>query len=147
VAKTLQAIDEAHVVIMVLDAHDTVAEQDASVLDWRSSAGGRSSSRSTSGTGLQAEQREQIQRQLALKLDFVPFAPLHFISARHGSGVGELMQSTVRAYRGGDARHADTRADAHTRARADRPPATTGTRPAHQSCVTRTRAAATRRAS
>src|SRR3984893_12596367 len=32
VAKTLQAIDEAHVVIMVLDAHDTVAEQDASVL-------------------------------------------------------------------------------------------------------------------
>src|SRR5205807_2330343 len=32
VAKTLQAIDEAHVVILVLDAHDTVAEQDASVL-------------------------------------------------------------------------------------------------------------------
>src|SRR5207302_5729390 len=48
--------------------------------------------------GIAAEQREQIQRKLALKLDFVPFAPLHFISARHGSGVGELMQSTVRAY-------------------------------------------------
>src|SRR6516162_8866191 len=68
VAKTLQAIGEAHVVILVLDAHDTVAEQDASVLG------------------------------LALELDFVPFAPLHFISARHGTGVGELMHSTVRAY-------------------------------------------------
>ena len=44
------------------------------------------------------EQREEIQRQLALKLDFVPFAPLQFISARHGTGVGELMQLTVRAY-------------------------------------------------
>ena len=48
--------------------------------------------------GIAQEQREEIQRQLALKLDFVPFAPLHFISARHGTGVGELMQSTVRAY-------------------------------------------------
>jgi GTP-binding protein len=35
---------------------------------------------------------------LALKLDFVPFAPLHFISARHGTGVGEVVQSVVRAY-------------------------------------------------
>src|SRR6202034_2140339 len=48
--------------------------------------------------GVASEQREAIHRQLALKLDFVPFAPLHFISARHGSGVGELVQSTVRAY-------------------------------------------------
>ena len=41
VAKTLQAIDEAHVVIMVLDAHDTVAEQDASVLGIALSAAAR----------------------------------------------------------------------------------------------------------
>jgi GTP-binding protein len=44
------------------------------------------------------DQRETIHRQLALKLDFVPFAPLHFISARHGTGVGEVVQSVVRAY-------------------------------------------------
>ena len=48
--------------------------------------------------GIPEGQREEIRRQLDLKLDFVHFAPLHFISARHGTGVGELMVSTVRAY-------------------------------------------------
>jgi GTP-binding protein len=98
VAKTLQAIDEAHVVIMVLDAHDTVAEQDASVLGIALERGRALIIAVNKWDGIAAEQRAEIQRQLALKLDFVPFAPLHFISARHGSGVGELMQSTVRAY-------------------------------------------------
>ena len=98
VAKTLQAIDEAQVVILVLDAHDTVAEQDASVLGLALERGRALIIAVNKWDGIAAEQREQIQRQLALKLDFVPFAPLHFISARHGSGVGELMQSAVRAY-------------------------------------------------
>jgi len=98
VAKTLQAIDEAHVVILVLDAHDSVAEQDASVLGLALERGRALILAVNKWDGIPAEQREQIQRQLALKLDFVPFAPLHFISARHGSGVGELMQSAVRAY-------------------------------------------------
>ncbi|HYB32105.1 MAG TPA: ribosome biogenesis GTPase Der [Steroidobacteraceae bacterium] len=98
VAKTLQAIDEAHVVILVLDAHDTVAEQDASVLGLALERGRALIIAVNKWDGIAPEQREQIHRQLALKLDFVPFAPLHFISARHGTGVGELMQSTVRAY-------------------------------------------------
>jgi GTP-binding protein len=83
---------------MVLDAHDTVAEQDASVLGLALERGRALIIAVNKWDGIATEQREQIQRQLALKLDFVPFAPLHFISARHGSGVGELMQSTVRAY-------------------------------------------------
>ena len=98
VAKTLQAIDEAHVVILVLDAHDTVAEQDASVLGLALERGRALIIAVNKWDGIPEEQREQIRRQLALKLDFVPFAPLHFISARHGTGVGELMHSTVRAY-------------------------------------------------
>ena len=98
VAKTLQAIDEAHVVILVLDAHDTIAEQDASVLGIALERGRALIIAVNKWDGIEQEQREQIERQLALKLDFVPFAPLHFISARHGSGVGELMKSTVRAY-------------------------------------------------
>jgi len=98
VAKTLQAIDEAHVVILVLDAHDTVAEQDASVLGLALERGRALIIAVNKWDGIAPEQREEIHRQLALKLDFVPFAPLHFISARHGTGVGELMHSTVRAY-------------------------------------------------
>jgi GTP-binding protein len=98
VAKTLQAIDEAHVVILVLDAHDTVAEQDASVLGLALERGRALVIAVNKWDGIPEEQREEIRRQLALKLDFVPFAPLHFISARHGTGVGELVHSTVRAY-------------------------------------------------
>jgi GTPase len=98
VAKTLQAIDEAHVVILVVDAHDTVSEQDASVLGVALQRGRALIIAINKWDGIPVEQREEIHRQLALRLDFVPFAPLHFISARHGTGVGELMQSTVRAY-------------------------------------------------
>jgi GTP-binding protein len=98
VVKTLQAIAEAHVVVLVLDAHDTVSEQDASVLGIALQRGRALIIAINKWDGIPAEQREEIQRQLALKLDFVPFAPLQFISARHGTGVGELMQLTVRAY-------------------------------------------------
>ena len=48
--------------------------------------------------GVPQDQRDDIRRQLELKLDFVPYAPVHFVSARHGTGVGELVQATIRAY-------------------------------------------------
>jgi GTP-binding protein len=100
VAKTLQAIAEAHVVILVLDAHDTVAEQDASVLGLALERGRALIIAVNKWDGIAAEQREDIRRQLSLKLDFVPFAPLLFISARHGTGVGELMAAAVHAFEG-----------------------------------------------
>ncbi|MBS0365379.1 MAG: ribosome biogenesis GTPase Der [Proteobacteria bacterium] len=98
VVKTLQAIDEAHVVIMVVDAHEGIAEQDASVLGLALERGRALIIAVNKWDGIAQEQREEIQRQLSLKLDFVPFAPLFFISARHGTGVGEVMQATVRAH-------------------------------------------------
>jgi len=98
VAKTLQAIAEAHVVIMMLDAHDTVGEQDASVLGQALERGRVLLIAINKWDGIASEQREEIRRQLSLKLDFVPFAPLHFISARHGTGVGELARDAIRGY-------------------------------------------------
>ena len=98
VAKTLQAIDEAHVVIHVVDAHEGIGEQDASVLGIALERGRALLIAVNKWDGIPMEQREEVRRQLALKLDFVPFAPLHFISARHGTGVGELVESTKRAY-------------------------------------------------
>jgi len=98
VAKTLQAIDEAHVVIMVLDAHEGIAEQDASVLGLALERGRALIIAVNKWDGIPMEQRETIHRQLSLKLDFVPYAPLHFISARHGTGVGDVVHSVVRAY-------------------------------------------------
>jgi GTP-binding protein len=98
VAKTLQAIDEANVVIHVVDAHDGVGEQDASVLGIALERGRALMIAVNKWDGIPTEQRDEIRRQLSLKLDFVPFAPLHFISARHGTGVGELIEATKRAY-------------------------------------------------
>jgi GTP-binding protein len=98
VAKTLQAIDEAHVVVMVLDAHEEIAEQDASVLGIALERGRALIIAVNKWDGIPPEQRETIERQLSLKLDFVPYAPIHYISARHGTGVGDVVKSVVRAY-------------------------------------------------
>jgi len=100
VAKTLQAIDEAHVVVLVLDAHDSVTEQDASVLGIALDRGRALLVAVNKWDGIPSEQRDTIRRQLALRLDFAPFVPLNFISARHGTGVGELMEAAARAYDG-----------------------------------------------
>jgi GTP-binding protein len=98
VARTLQAIAEAHAVVMVLDAHDNVGEQDASVLGQALERGRVLLIAINKWDGIPTDQRDEIRRQLSLKLDFVPFAPHHFISARHGTGVGELARDIVRGY-------------------------------------------------
>ncbi len=98
VAKTLQAIDQAHVVIFVVDAHDSIGEQDASVLGLALERGRALLIAVNKWDGIPMEKRDEIRNLLEFKLDFVPFAPVHFISARHGTGVGELAQATVRAW-------------------------------------------------
>jgi GTP-binding protein len=98
VAKTLQAIAEAHVVTMVVDAQDSIGEQDASVLGLALSRGRALILAVNKWDNIPTEQRDDIRRLLTLKIDFVPFAPLHFVSARHGTGVGELVASMIRAY-------------------------------------------------
>ncbi len=98
VSKTLQAIAEAHVVVMVVDAQDSIGEQDASVLGLALSRGRALILAVNKWDNIPVEQREEIKRLLTLKIDFVPFAPLHFVSARHGTGVGDLVASMIRAY-------------------------------------------------
>jgi GTP-binding protein len=98
VAKTLQAIEDAHVVILVVDAHESIGEQDASVLGLVLQRGRAVLIAVNKWDGIPMDRREEIRRQLALKLDFVPFAPMHFISARHGTGVGDVVADTIRAY-------------------------------------------------
>ena len=99
VIKALQAIDEAHVVIGVLDAHETVAEQDATLLGLVAERGRALILAINKWDHIPADQRDHIRNQLALKLPFLSFAPQHFISALHGSGVGELLGEARRAAR------------------------------------------------
>ncbi len=98
VAKTLQAIDQAHVVVLLLDAHDSITEQDASVLGIALERGRALLAGVNKWDGIASDERAEIRRQLSLKLDFAPFVPLFFLSARHGTGVGELVHAVVRAF-------------------------------------------------
>jgi GTP-binding protein len=99
VVKALQAIEEANVVVGVLDAHDTVAEQDASLLGLVAEQGRALVIAVNKWDGVPADQRAAIRDGLDLRLDFLAFAPVHFISARHGTGVGDLMTTVRAAYR------------------------------------------------
>jgi GTP-binding protein len=99
IVKTLQAIDRAEVVIAVLDASEGVTEQDASLLGLALERGRAMVIAINKWDGLDGDQRAHVRRTLDLKLTFIDFARLHYISALHGSGVGELMASVNKAYR------------------------------------------------
>ena len=98
VIKTLQAIEQAHVVIGVLDARETIAEQDATLLGIVADRGRALVLAVNKWDHVAAEQRAEIRSQLEGRLRFLEFAPVHFISALHGSGVGEMMNSVEAAF-------------------------------------------------
>lgn len=98
VIKTLQAIERAHVVVVVMDAHDSVAEQDATLLGTVLEQGRALVLAVNKWDNVPPEQRDLIREQIELRLKFADFAPLHFISARHGTGVGELIGSVHEVY-------------------------------------------------
>lgn len=99
VIKTLQAIEDAHVVIMLLDASEGITEQDASLIGFVIESGRALVVAINKWDGLSEYQREKVHRELDLKLSFVNYARIHFISALHGSGVGDLFDSIQQAYR------------------------------------------------
>jgi GTP-binding protein len=96
--KTLQALERAEVGILVMDAREGVAEQDAALLGWVVQRGKALVLAVNKWDGLAPDQRAQVRRDLERRLVFVDFARIHFISALHGSGVGELMTSVEEAY-------------------------------------------------
>ncbi|MGI9265654.1 MAG: ribosome biogenesis GTPase Der, partial [Gammaproteobacteria bacterium] len=91
VIKALQAIDRANVVIPVLDAHAGITDQDATLLGLATERGRAMVIAVNKWDGLGQDQRDNIRRQIDLRLPFVDFARMHFISALHGTGVGELL--------------------------------------------------------
>ena len=98
VIKTLQAIDDAHVVIGVLDARTTVAEQDATLLGIVAERGRALVIAVNKWDHVAPAQRDEIRDQVQGRLRFLDFAPVHYISALHGSGVGELTDAVRTAH-------------------------------------------------
>ena len=98
VIKTLQAIEAAHVVIMVVDAREGITEQDAGLVGHALEAGRALVLAVNKWDGLDSGQRDEVKRLLNVKLGFLEFAKVHFVSALHGSGVGLLLDSVRDAY-------------------------------------------------
>ena len=98
VIKTLQSIAAAHVAVVLLDAHEGVSEQDATLIGHVLEEGRALVLAVNKWDGLSTYEREQCRSSLSRKLDFVAFARIVTISALHGSGLAELMKSINRAH-------------------------------------------------
>ncbi len=99
VVKSLQAIDEANVVIALLDAREGVTEQDVSLLGLIVERGRALVVGVNKWDGLTEEQRRQVHEQIERRLPFLDFAERFTLSAKHGTGVGHLLPAARRAWR------------------------------------------------
>ncbi|OFZ72307.1 MAG: ribosome biogenesis GTPase Der [Betaproteobacteria bacterium RBG_16_64_9] len=96
--KTLQAIDEANVVILVVDARQDISEQDAHLGGFILEQGRALVVAVNKWDGLDEQAREQAKRAIARKLNFLSFARFHYISAAKGQGLAPLFASVDKAY-------------------------------------------------
>lgn len=98
VIKTLQAIEQANVVLLVLDARQGVAEQDATLAGHVLTSGRAVVVVVNKWDGLTTAERDRIRTDLNRRLPFLDFAQWHFVSALHGSGVGDLLDTVRKAH-------------------------------------------------
>ena len=99
VVKTLKAVEDANVVLLVIDARENISDQDLSLLGFALNAGRSIVLAVNKWDGLDNEVKEHVKKELDRRLGFVDFARIHFISALHGTGVGHLFESVQEAYR------------------------------------------------
>jgi GTP-binding protein len=98
VVKSLQAIQDAHVVVLIVDARTGIVEQDLHLLGYVVETGRALVIAINKWDGMHDEDKAQIKDDIERRLVFVDFANIHFISALHGTGVGELYKSIHTAY-------------------------------------------------
>ncbi|RDX36425.1 ribosome biogenesis GTPase Der [Kangiella sp. HD9-110m-PIT-SAG07] len=98
VLKTLQAIGDANVVVMVVDAREPITDQDLSLISHVIDAGRSMVIAVNKWDGMTEEERADVKTEIDRRLGFVDFARLHFISALHGSNVGHLWESVDEAW-------------------------------------------------
>ena len=98
VIKTLQAIEGANVVVLLLDAQDEITEQDAHLAAHILDSGRALVLAINKWDGLDKLQRDRVKLDLDRKIGFLAFADSHFISAKHGRGIGAMMKSVDEAY-------------------------------------------------
>ncbi|MDA1074255.1 MAG: ribosome biogenesis GTPase Der [Proteobacteria bacterium] len=101
VVKSLEAIERAHVVALVLDASEGLVEQDLHILTYAADAGSGIVILVNKWDGLSADDRDAVRQTLDRRLTFIPWAPVRYISALHGSGVGHVLGEVKTVYEAG----------------------------------------------
>ena len=98
VVKTLQAIEQCQVAVLMLDATEGVTDQDATVLGAVLDAGKALVIAINKWDGRTDYERQQAETLVSRKLSFVEWAENVRISALHGSGLRELFRAIHRAH-------------------------------------------------
>lgn len=98
VVKTLQAIESAHVVLLLLDATQGITDQDAHIAGYILESGRAVVLAVNKWDAVDAYQRDMLQRSIETRLSFLKFARIHLISAKKRQGLGPLWQSMQSAY-------------------------------------------------
>lgn len=99
VVKTLQAIESANVVLLLLDATQGVTDQDAHIAGYILESGRAVVLAVNKWDAVDAYQREMLQRSIETRLAFLKFAALHFISAKKRQGLGPLWGAIAQAHK------------------------------------------------
>ena len=99
VVKTLQAIEQCNVVVLLLDGASEIADQDAHIAGFILESGRALVIAVNKWDGLDDYQRTTIKREVERKLHFLDWAKIHFISARRRTGLGALMKSVAAAHK------------------------------------------------
>lgn len=99
VVKTLQAIESANVVLLLLDATQGVTDQDAHIAGYILESGRAVVIAVNKWDAVDDYGRQQLERSIETRLSFLKFAPLHFISAKKRQGLGPLWASIIQAYK------------------------------------------------
>ena len=99
VVKTLQAIESAHVVLLLIDATQGVTDQDAHIAGYILENGRSVVLAVNKWDAVDDYQRELVKRSIETRLAFLKFANLHLISAQKRQGLGPLWTSIAQAYK------------------------------------------------
>lgn len=99
VIKTLQAMDDANVVVMVFDAREGIVDQDLHLLGYALESGRAMVIAVNKWDGMDESSKRRVKEALQRRLQFVDYVKIHFISALHGTGVGHLYESVEKAYK------------------------------------------------
>lgn len=98
VVKTLQAIETTDVVLFIIDAREGVTDQDLKLLGFIVESGKALVLAINKWDGMTPAEKEQTRTTIDRRITFLDFARIHYISALHGSGVGNLFDSVEEAY-------------------------------------------------